>query len=153
MIGHPPDNPHLLSLWVTRRFSDHPLALPLRLRITLKSLHSNGCIHQSIKSLVSPSVQLLLQDAREATVEMVLLLLLIIVYMGPIILCKMVQLIHIIHHNHTPLLQIQKLSQLPVQQTNGNIVLTESSGKLLPSHMVVRRLHGIESIPPCTGRP
>ena len=118
----------------------------------LKSLHSNDCIHQSTKSLISPSVQLLLQDAREAAVEMVPLLL-ISVYMGPNILCKMVELVHIIHHSHTPLLLIQKLSQLPVQQTSGNILLTESSGKLLPSHTVVRRLHGIESIPPCIGRP
>ena len=118
----------------------------------LKSLHSNGCIHQSTKSLISPSVQLLLQDAREATVEMVPLLL-ISVYMGPSILYKMVELIHIIHHSHTPLLQIQELSQLPIQQTSGNVVLTESSGKLLPSHTMVCRLHGIESIPPRTSRP
>jgi len=89
----------------TRRSSDHPLALPLCLRIMLKSLHSNDCIHQSTKSLISPSVQLLLQDAREATVETVPLLL-ISAYMGPSILCKMVELVHIIHHSHTPLLQI-----------------------------------------------
>ena len=56
------------------------------------------------KSLISPSVQLLLQDAREATVETIPLL--ISIYMGPSILCKMVELIHIIHHSHTPLLQI-----------------------------------------------
>ena len=71
----------------------------------LKSLHSNGCIHHNTKSLVALYVQLLLQDAREATVEMVPLLL-ISVYMGPNILCKMVKLVHIIHHSHTPLLQI-----------------------------------------------
>ena len=105
VIGHPPHNLHLLSLWVTRRSSDHPLALSLRLRIMLKSLHSKGWIHQSTKSLISPGVQLLLQDAREDVVEMVPLLL-ISVYMDPNILCKMVELVHIIHHNHTPLLQI-----------------------------------------------
>jgi len=80
-------------------------------------------------------------------------LLLISIYMGPSILCKMVELVHIIHHSHTPLLQIQELSQLPIQQTNENIVLTESSGKLLPSHTVVCQLHGIESIAPHIGRP
>ena len=79
--------------------------LPLHLRITLKSLHSNGYIHQSTKSLIAPSVQLLLQDAREAMIEMVHLLL-ISVYMGPSILCKIVELVHIIHHSHTPLFQI-----------------------------------------------
>ena len=31
VIGHPLDNLYLLSLWVTRRSSDHPLALPLSL--------------------------------------------------------------------------------------------------------------------------
>ena len=87
----------------TRRSSDHPLALPLRLRIMLKSLHSNDCIHQSTKSLISPSVQLLLQDAREAVVEMVPLLL-ISVDVDPSILCQMVELVHIIHHRHAPLL-------------------------------------------------
>jgi len=79
-------------------------------------------------------------------------LLLISVYMGPSILCKMVELVHIIHHSHTALLHTQELSQLPVQQTSANIVLMKSSGKLLPSHKVVHRLHGIESIPPRTGR-
>ena len=76
--------------------------LPLSLRVTLKSLHGDSSMHQCTKSLISPSVQLLLQDAREATVEMVPLLL-ISVYMGPNILCKMVKLVHIIHHRHDAL--------------------------------------------------
>ena len=80
-------------------------------------------------------------------------LLLISIDVGPSILCQMVELVHIIHHSHTALLHIKELSQLPVQQTSGNIVLTESSGKLLPSHTVVRRLHGVESLPPRIGRP
>ena len=105
VIGHPPDNLHLLSLGLTRRSSDHPLALPLSLRVMLKSFHGNSNIHHSTKSLVVPYVQLLLQDAREATVETIPLLL-ISVYMGPSILCKMVELVHIIHHSHTSLLQI-----------------------------------------------
>ena len=79
-------------------------------------------------------------------------LILISIYMSPSILCKMVELVHILHHSHASLLQLQKLGQLPVQQTSRNIVQTESSGKLSPSHMVVHRLHGIESVPPSTGR-
>ena len=80
-------------------------------------------------------------------------LLLININVGPSILCQMVELVHIIHHRHAPLLQVQELHQLPVQHTSRNIVLTESSGKLLPSHTVIHRLHGIESVPPRTGRP
>jgi hypothetical protein len=41
VVGHPPANLHLLSLWVTRRSSDPLLALPLSLRVTLKSLHDD----------------------------------------------------------------------------------------------------------------
>ena len=52
VVGHPLDNLHLLSLWLTRRSSDHPLALPLSLRVTLKSFHGNCSIHHSTKSLV-----------------------------------------------------------------------------------------------------
>jgi hypothetical protein len=44
VIRHPPNNLYLLRLWVTRRPSDHPLTLPLSLRVTLKSLHSDGSI-------------------------------------------------------------------------------------------------------------
>ena len=56
LIGHSPDNLYLLSMWVTRIPSNHLLTLPLSLRVTLKSLHGNGCIHQSTKSLVVPCV-------------------------------------------------------------------------------------------------
>ena len=119
----------------------------------MKSLHSNDSIHQSTKGLIAPCIQLLLQDARETTIEMVHLLL-ISVHMSSSILCKMVELVHILHHSHIPLplLQIQELGQLSVQHTSRNIVLTESSGKLLPSHTVVHRLHGIKSVPPRTSR-
>ena len=101
-IGHPPNNLYLLSLGVTRRSSDHPLTLPLSLRVMLKSFHDNSSIHHSTKSLVVPYVQLLLQTAREAAIETVPLLL-ISIDMGPSILCQMVELVHIIHHRHAPL--------------------------------------------------
>ena len=65
----------------------------------------------------------------------------------------MVELVHIIYHRHAPLLQVQELRQLPVQHTSRIVVLSESSVKLLPSHTVVHKLHGIESIPPRTSRP
>ena len=112
-IGHPPHNLYLLRLWVTRSPSDHPLMFPLSLRVMLESLHSNGSIHQSTKGLIAPCIQLLLQDARETTIEMVHLLL-ISIHMSPSILCKMVELIHILHHSHISLFQLRKLRQLPV---------------------------------------
>ena len=85
LIGHPPDNLYLLSLGMTRIPSNHPFALPLSLRVTLKSFHGNSSIHYSTKSLVVPYVQLLLQTTREAMIEMVPLLL-ISIDMGPSIL-------------------------------------------------------------------
>ena len=117
----------------------------------LKSFYGNNSIHHSTKSLVVPCVQLLLQTTREATIEMVSFLL-ISINVDPSILCQMVELVHIIHHIHAPLLQVQELRQFPIQHTSRNVVLSESSGKLLPSHTVVHRLHGIERVPPCTGR-
>ena len=116
-----------------------------------KSLHGNSSIHHSTKSLVVPCVQLLLQTAREAMIETIPLLL-ISIDVGPSILCQMVELVHIIHHRHAPLLQVQKLHQLSIQHTNRNVILSKSSGKLLPSHMVVHWLHDIECAPPYTGR-
>jgi len=68
LIGHSPDNVYLLSL-----------------RVTLQSLHGNNSVHYSTKSLVVSCVQLLLQIAREATIETVPLLLLSI-NMSPSIL-------------------------------------------------------------------
>jgi hypothetical protein len=79
-------------------------------------------------------------------------LLLIHVHMGSSILCKMVELVRILHHSHVPLLQVQELGQLPIQHTNRNVALTEGSGNLLPSHVVIHWLHGVESNPPCTGK-
>ena len=79
-------------------------------------------------------------------------LLLISINVDPSILCHMVELIHIINHRHAPLLQVQELHQLPILYTSRNIVLSESSGKLLPSHTAIYQLHGIEHVPPCTDR-
>ena len=73
--------------------------------VTLKSLHSNGSIHQSTKGLIAPCIQLVLQDARETMIETVHLLL-ISIHMSPNILCKMVELVHILHHSHISLLKL-----------------------------------------------
>ena len=94
-----------MSLRVTKRSSNHLLVLPLSLRVMLKSLHSNGSIHQSTKGLIAPCIQLLLQDARETMIEMVHLLL-ISIHIRPNILCKMVELVHILYHSHVSLLQL-----------------------------------------------
>ena len=59
----------------------------------------------------------------------------------------MVELIHILHHRHAPLLQVQELHQFPIQRTSRNVVLSKSNGKLLPSHTVIHQLHGIEGVP------
>ena len=64
----------------------------------------------------------------------------------------MVELVYIVHHRHAPLPQVQELCQLPVQNTSRNVVLSKSGSKLLPSHTVIHRLHGIERVPPCTDR-
>ena len=56
LIGHSHDNLYLLSLGVTRRPSNQSLALPLSLRVTLKSFHGNSNIHHNTKSLVVPYV-------------------------------------------------------------------------------------------------
>jgi hypothetical protein len=132
VVGHPLDNLHLLSLQVTRRPRDPPLVLSLSLSVMLQSLHSNGSIHQCIKSLIVPSIQLV-QDAREAMVEAVPLLL-IRVNMSPSILCEMVEFVSILHHGHAPLLQVQELGHLPVKHPYWNVVLSKGSGELLPSH-------------------
>jgi hypothetical protein len=113
MVGHPLDNLHLLCLQVTRRPRNPPLALPLSLSVTLQSFHSNGSIHQSTKSLIVPSVKLLLQNARETVVETVPLLL-ICVNMSPSILCQMVEFIGVLHHGFASLLQVQELRELLV---------------------------------------
>ena len=52
-------------------------------------------------------------------------LLLISIDVDPSILCQMVELVHILHHRHAPLLQVQKLCQLPIQHTSRNVVLSE----------------------------
>jgi hypothetical protein len=103
MVGHPLNNLHLMCLRVTRRPKNPPLALSLSLSIMLQSLHSNGSIHQSTENLIVPGVQLLLQNAREATVEAVPLLL-ICVNVNPSILCQMVEFDGILHHGHASLL-------------------------------------------------
>ena len=90
---------------MTRRQSSHPLALPFYLRVTLQSLHGNSNIHHRPKGLVVPSIQYLLKAAREAAIEAVPLLL-IYVHMSSSILGQVVELVDIVHHEHTPLPQV-----------------------------------------------
>ena len=64
----------------------------------------------------------------------------------------MVELVDIVHHRHASLPQVQKLRQLPIQNTGRNVILSEGRSKPLPSHTVIHRLHGIELVPPYSGR-
>ena len=60
---------------VARRPRSHPLSLPFCLGILLQALHGDGSIHHCPESLIVRSVQLLLNDIREAMKEATLLLL------------------------------------------------------------------------------
>jgi hypothetical protein len=50
-------------------FSYHPPPLPIRLRCPLKTLKSNGGVHQSPKGLIVPQVQFLLKSRSETAKE------------------------------------------------------------------------------------
>ena len=81
------------------------------------------------------------------------LLLVIRVHMNASILSQVIELIHIVHHCHIPLAQLLELSHLPVDDTSRDKELSECSGELLPGCRMIRLLHGMEGIPPCTCRP
>ena len=86
---------------VARRSSCHLLPLQFCLRLSLKTLHSDGGIHQRPEGLIVRHVQFLLKDGRETTKEAVLLV--VSVHMNASILEQVIELINIIHHCHTPL--------------------------------------------------
>ena len=90
---------------VARRPYSHPLSLPLCLGIPLQALHGDGSVHQCPEDLIVRRVQLLLKDGRETTKEAVLLLV-VSVHMNASILGQVIELIHIVHHYHTPLAQL-----------------------------------------------
>ena len=102
--------------------------------------------------MIVPNIQFLLKAAREATIEAVPLLL-VGVHMSSYILGQVIELIDVVHHRHTPLPQVQELSQLPVEDTSRNIELSECYGELLLGQRMTRLLHGMEGIPPCTRGP
>ena len=87
---------------VAGRPRSHPLPLPLCLGIPLQALHGDGSVHQCPKGLIVHRVQLLLKDERE-TVKEAVLLLVVSVHMDASILGRVIELIHIAHHCHTPL--------------------------------------------------
>ena len=89
---------------VARRLHGHPFSLPLCLGIPLQALHGDGSIHHCPEGRIVPSVQFLLKDVREATIEVVLLLL-VSVHMKASILGQVIELIDVVHHCHTPLSQ------------------------------------------------
>ena len=90
---------------VAGRPRSHLFPLPLYLGLLLKALHDNGGVHQYPKGLIVRHVQLLLKDGRETTKEAVLLLV-VSVHMNASILGQLIELIHIVHHCHTPLSQL-----------------------------------------------
>ena len=87
---------------VAGRPRNHLLPLPVCLGIPLQALHGDGSVHHCPESLIVHSVQLLLKDIREAMKEAILLLL-VSVHMDASILGQVIELIHIVHHYHTPL--------------------------------------------------
>ena len=109
----------------------------------MQALHGNGNIHHCPEGLIVPSIQFLLKDVREATIEAILLLL----------VGQVIELIDVVHHCHTPLPKILEPSQLPVEDTSRNIELSECRGELLPGRRMIWLLHGMEGIPPCTCGP
>ena len=90
---------------VARRPYSHPLSLSLCLRIPLQALHGDGSIHHCPEGLIVRSVQLLLNDIREAMKEATLLLL-VSVHMNANILGQVIELINVVHHYPTPLSQL-----------------------------------------------
>ena len=82
---------------VTRRPCSHPLVLPFGLGIPLQALHGDSSIHHRPKGLIVPSIQLLLKAAREATIEVVPLLL-VCIHMSSSILGQVVELIDVVQH-------------------------------------------------------
>ena len=134
---------------VARRPRSHLLPLPLCLGLPLQALNGDGGVQQCPEGLIVCRVQLLLKDIREAAKEAVLLLL-VSVHMNASILGQVIELINIIHHCHTPLVQLQELSQLLVDDTSRNIEFTECCGELLLGCRMIWLLHGKEGIPPCT---
>ena len=90
---------------VARRPCGHLLPLPLCLGIPLQALHGDDITHHCPEGWIVPSVQFLLKDVREATIEAVLLLL-VSVHMDASILRQVIELINIIHHCHAPLEQL-----------------------------------------------
>ena len=127
---------YLLSMRVAGRPRSHLLPLPLCLGILLQALHGDVSVHQCPEGQIVCRVQLLLKDIREAAKEAVLLLL-VSVHMNASILGQVIELINIIHHGHTPLAQLQELSQLPVDDTGRNIELSECCGELLPGCQMI----------------
>ena len=97
LIGHLSDNLYFLGMGVTRRPSSHPLALPFCLRVPLQALHGDSSIHHCPKGLIVPSIQFLLKAAREATIE-VIPLLLVCIHMSSSILGQVIELIDVVHH-------------------------------------------------------
>ena len=65
----------------------------------------------------------------------------------------MIELVHIFHHCHIPLAQLQELGHLLVDDTSGDKELSEGGGELLPCCQMIRLLCGLEGFPPCTHRP
>ena len=90
---------------VARRPHSHPLPIPLCLGISLQALHGDGSVHQCPEGLIVRRVSLLLKDIREATKEAVLLLL-VSVHMNASILGQVIELINVVHHYQTTLLQV-----------------------------------------------
>ena len=80
-------------------------------------------------------------------------LLLVCIHMSSSILGQVVELVNVVHHGHTPLPKVQKLYQLSIENTSRNIIFFEGRCELLSGHPMIRLLHGIECITPCTCGP
>jgi hypothetical protein len=62
-----------------------------------------------------------------------------------------VELLKIIHHVGVVLLQVEEFITLHLDQSGGNVSLTELGGEFRPVDDMIRSLHGLDILPPCSG--
>jgi hypothetical protein len=67
------------------------------------------------------------------------------------VLAQVVEDLCILHDGAGSLSQIQKFIELPLNESFGNVVRSESGSELVPGDDMISRLHGMVMVPPYAG--
>ena len=140
----------MIPRWLHTRGSSRFLSLLLSTMRCNAIVLSNGHIHQLIKTVGADNIKTLLELGIKTMTETIMLLGISVCMMTGI-LTQVIKDLYILKHGAGSLCKRQEFVQLPIHESLGNMMRSESGPKFIPIDNIIDGQRGTIIIPPDAG--